>query len=342
MWGGARRSQVAGLVVAALVIGVVTLLVYPLQTLDPGVSSGVLYVLGVLLVSVYWGLWLGLLTSIASAAALEYFHTEPTGGFAGKNSDDIVAIGVLLLTAIVASFIADRARLRAEEAEELLHLEEELRHREAERIRMEELRVSRARVVAAADETRRRIQRDLHDGAQQRLVHAVINLKLAQRALQAGDQNAEELVGEALDQAERSTAELRELSHGILPAVLTRGGLRAGVESLVSRISMPVTVEVCAERFPPGIEATAYFVVSEALTNAAKHSGADRAEVRARVENGLLRVEVRDDGNGGARLDGGTGLIGLHDRVAGLDGELRVESPPGAGTQIVATLPLAS
>jgi signal transduction histidine kinase len=135
---------------------------------------------------------------------------------------------------------------------------------------------------------------------------------------------------------------LRELAHGILPAVLTRGGLRAGVESLASRISLPVTAEVTRERLPPAIEATAFFIVSEALTNAAKHSGADRGVVRAWAENGVLRVEVRDDGVGGAKLDRGTGLLGLQDRVAALDGRLQIESPPGRGTRIVATLPVRS
>jgi signal transduction histidine kinase len=202
------------------------------------------------------------------------------------------------------------------------------------------LRASRARIVAAADETRRRIERDLHDGAQQRLVHAVITLKLARRALQDGDPKAGDLVGEGLEHTERATSELRELAHGILPSVLTRGGLRAGVESLASRISLPVDQEVTGERLPAGIEATAYFVVSEALTNAVKHSGAGRAKVRAGIEDGALRVEVRDNGVGGARFEEGTGLIGLDDRVAALDGRLEVESPPGRGTVIVATLPV--
>jgi signal transduction histidine kinase len=205
-----------------------------------------------------------------------------------------------------------------------------------------ELIASRARVIVAADDARRRIERDLHDGAQQRLVHAVITLKLALKALREGDTEAEALVSEALDHSERATSELRELAHGILPSVLTRGGLRAGVESCASRISLPVAVEVSRDRFSPAIEATAYFVVSEALTNAAKHSGAARAEVRTHAEGGLLRIEIRDNGVGGAKLDAGSGLLGLRDRVAALDGSLRVESPPGRGTVVLATLPLKS
>ena len=139
----AVRPGGAGLAAAAVIVTAVTLVLYPLRELDPGVSSGVLYVLGVLLVSVYWGLQLGLATSVASAAALYYFHTSPAG-FHVKDAGDLVAIGTLLLTACVASVIADGARLRAEDAEQRLRLEEELRLRDAERIRLEEVRAPRA------------------------------------------------------------------------------------------------------------------------------------------------------------------------------------------------------
>jgi signal transduction histidine kinase len=202
------------------------------------------------------------------------------------------------------------------------------------------LAASRARIVAATDESRRRIERDLHDGAQQRLVQAVIMLKLALRALSNTDANAEDLVAEALLHAEQANAELRELAHGILPAALTRGGLRAGVEALVSRVSLPVSVDVPVHRLPAGVEATAYFVVSEALTNVLKHAGAAGAGVTARFEAGNLRVEVSDDGVGGARGDHGTGLGGLEDRVSALDGRLLVDSPAGGGTRVCALLPM--
>jgi signal transduction histidine kinase len=202
------------------------------------------------------------------------------------------------------------------------------------------LAASRARIVAAGDESRRRIERDLHDGAQQRLVHAVILLKLALRELSSADAEAGDLVAEALRHAEQANSELRELAHGILPAVLTRGGLRAGVEALVSRVSLPVSVDVTVERLPPGVEATAYFVVSEALTNVVKHARAAGVGVTARLERGELRVEVRDDGVGGARSDPSTGLGGLEDRVSALDGRLVLDSPPGAGTRVSARLPV--
>ena len=202
-----------------------------------------------------------------------------------------------------------------------------------------ELAASRARIAAAADEERRRVVRDLHDGAQQRLVHTVITLKLAQQALAKGAENAPALVQEALAHAEQATGEVRELAHGILPSVLTHGGLRAGIDALGSRTPVPVEIDVSVERLPAPVEATAYFVVAEALTNVAKHASAGHAEVLARIEDGMLRVEVRDDGLGGASPDG-SGLVGLADRLAVLDGRLEVDSPPGAGTRLTAAIPL--
>ncbi len=246
-----RRSTLGGLIAAAAVVTAVTALLYPISELDPGVSSGVLYVLGVLLVATYWGLWLGLVTSVASALALDFFHTQPAHQFLADDAEDLVAILVLLGTAIVASVIADRARQRADEAEQRLQLEEELRARESERVRLREVRASRARVLEAADRERRRLVRDLHDGAQQRLVHTVVTLKLALARLPAEDAPARELVDQALDQAQRATDELRELAHGILPAVLARGGLSAAADSLASRMPLPVSLDVPALRFPP-------------------------------------------------------------------------------------------
>jgi signal transduction histidine kinase len=145
---------------------------------------------------------------------------------------------------------------------------------------------------------------------------------------------------EALEEAELATAELRELAHGILPAVLTRGGLPAGVNALASRMPLPVEIDVSVDRLPSRIEATAYFVVAEALTNVAKHASAASAAITVRVDDATLLIEVRDDGVGGARPDG-SGLVGLRDRLAVLDGELRVESPPRGGTLVAATVPLA-
>jgi signal transduction histidine kinase len=205
----------------------------------------------------------------------------------------------------------------------------------------DQLTASRARLVTEADAARRRVVRDLHDGAQQRLVHTVITLELAQRALGKNDSKAAPLVAEALAHAHRANEELRELAHGILPADLTGGGLRGGVDALVERLDLAVAVELPSERLPSEIEASAYFVVAEALTNIVKHAHARSAAVNARLQDDVLHIEVRDDGIGGADPDG-HGLVGMNDRVTALGGQLSVHSPAGGGTRIAATLPIAS
>jgi signal transduction histidine kinase len=202
-----------------------------------------------------------------------------------------------------------------------------------------DLIASRERLLTAGDEARRRVGRDLHDGAQQRVVHAIITLELALSALENGEESGKALVAEALEHARLANRELRDLAHGVLPDVLTRGGLAAAVESIVPGLHVPVDVSIPNSRFPAEIEASAYFVVAEALTNVAKHAAAQQASVAARDENGTLRIDVRDDGVGGARQDGG-GLLGLRDRVVTLGGDFEVDSSPGAGTRITVTLPL--
>jgi signal transduction histidine kinase len=201
------------------------------------------------------------------------------------------------------------------------------------------LTASRARVVATADETRRRLQRDVHDSAQQRLVHTIITLKLTRDALAAG-QDPSDLVEESLRNAERASRELRDVVRGILPAALTRSGLRAGLESLVDDLLLPVDLRVAVPRLPARLETTAYFVVAEALTNAVKHAGARRAEVTVVLEGADLVVDVRDDGQGGADPARGSGLTGLLDRVEANEGRLTLSSPAGGGTALRAVLPL--
>jgi signal transduction histidine kinase len=202
-----------------------------------------------------------------------------------------------------------------------------------------EVAASRARLLAATDDERRRVVRDLHDGAQQRLVNTIVTLKMVSDALRNDEDAAPALVSEALELAEQANADLRELAHGILPTVLTKGGLRTGVDALASQTPVPVEIDVSVDRLPTAVEATAYFVVAEALTNVAKHARAGHAEVMAQIEDGTLTVQVRDDGVGGARPDG-SGLVGLRDRVAALDGRLRVESPADGGTLVAAAIPL--
>jgi signal transduction histidine kinase len=203
-----------------------------------------------------------------------------------------------------------------------------------------QLTASRARLLAAGDEARRKVARDLHDGAQQQLVLTVMTLLAAREALAENDGTADTLIGDALEQVEQATVEVRELAHGMLPGVLTGGGLKAAVNAVARRLDLPVQVDVPAGRFAPGIEASAYFIVAEALTNVVKHADATRAEVRAAVADGTLRVEVRDDGVGGAD-PGGHGLVGIGDRAIALGGRLDIQSPPGGGTLVAATLPLA-
>jgi PAS domain S-box-containing protein len=205
----------------------------------------------------------------------------------------------------------------------------------------DQLTASRARVLAAGDDARKHVVRDLHDGAQQRLVHTIVTLKLAQQALHADRGEAEALLTDALASAEQATDELRELARGILPTVLTRGGLHAGIGVLVARLPLPVEVEVPRERLPPDLEASAYFIVAEALTNVVKHARATRASVTAALEDGGLTLEVRDDGIGEADPSG-HGLVGIADRVDALGGRLRIESRSGGGTVLAARLPLST
>lgn len=318
----------ARVVFAIAVVAAVTLVLYPISEFDPGVSSGVLYVLGVLIVATTRGLRMGLVTAVLSAFALDFFHTEPTGDLLhDKSAGELIAVLNVVVTAVVGALIADVARRRAVESEQ-------------RRVHLHEVSESRARVLAAADRERQRVVRDIHDGAQQRLVHTVVNLKLAMRALERDPDAVPAMLGEALDNAQRATDELRELAHGIMPSVLTRGGLQAAVGTLTSRMPMPVVEEITDERFAPEVESTAYFAVAEALTNVAKHAQADEAEVRIAVNDGWLRMTVRDDGVGGA-FSGGSGLLGLEDRLATAGGTLRIESPPGKGTTLVIELPAA-
>jgi signal transduction histidine kinase len=206
----------------------------------------------------------------------------------------------------------------------------------------EKLAASRARIVEAGYEERRRLGRDLHDGAQQQLVGAVISLKLAKRSLTRAPDEARELLDEALEQMTSGIRDLRELATGIHPSVLTDRGLGAALEALANRSPMPVELgELPPRRLPTPVETTAYFVVAEALTNAAKHARCTHVHVSMRVEGGSVIVEVRDDGVGGADPSAGSGLRGLADRVNAMGGSLEIESPPGERTTISARIALS-
>jgi len=229
---------------------------------------------------------------------------------------------LLEATVAAARLAIDNARLQAEV-----------------RAQLEEVRASRARIVRAGDVERQRIERNLHDGAQQRLLALSFALRLAQSRA-GGDAALTAALGEAAQELKEALAELRELAQGLHPAILTRSGLAAAVRAAARRAQVPAEVtEAPEERFPPDLEAAAYYVVSEALANAGKHASATRARVSIRRSGRVLRVEVADDGVGGADPAAGSGLTGLADRVAALGGTLQVTSPPGAGTAITAELP---
>jgi signal transduction histidine kinase len=209
------------------------------------------------------------------------------------------------------------------------------------RARVEELRRSRARIVEAGTAERRRLERNLHDGAQQRLVALSLTLRLAQGRLRKDPDGAEKLLAGAQDELNRALEELRELARGIHPAVLSDRGLKAAIEALAGRSPVPVELErTPPERLPPPVEAAAYFVVAEALTNVVKYANASQARVSVSRSNGHAVVEVADDGVGGADPGRGSGLRGLADRISALDGTLVLTSPEGAGTLLRAEIPV--
>jgi signal transduction histidine kinase len=206
-----------------------------------------------------------------------------------------------------------------------------------------DLRDARSRIIEAADAERRRIERDLHDGAQQRLVALSLNLRMAEKRAAEGDPAAAELVRSANVEAGLALRELRDLARGIHPAILTNRGLAAALDDLAGRALVPVElVAVPGQRLPDPVESTVYFVVSECLANIGKHAKATEATVSVTVVGDEVEVVVKDDGVGGVNPGNGSGLQGLEDRVGALDGCVDIESPPGGGTTVMATIPLSA
>jgi signal transduction histidine kinase len=221
-----------------------------------------------------------------------------------------------------------------------------LREREALRDDLretaEELRASRARIVAASDAERRRVERNIHDGAQQRLVALSLDLRMLEDAAGSSTPDAlRAMAAEAGVNLKQALDELRELARGLHPSVLETDGLGPALRQLASRATVPVTVVAPSCRIAEALESTVYFVVAEALANVSKYAQASHAEVLVECRDAWLCVRISDDGIGGANADSGSGLTGLADRVAALDGTLRIESHPGAGTIIKANLPLS-
>jgi signal transduction histidine kinase len=286
---------------------------------------------------------------VADVLGDDRFARDPY--FAGSGACSLLAVPVLSRGALRAVLVLENRLMRGAFTTERLDavkliagqlavsLENTQVYAELRRV-ADELAASRARVVATADETRRRIVRDLHDGAQNRLVQVIFALDLAEQARDAGHaEEAGELYAEAVGLARQANVDLRELSHGILPSALVRDGLAVAVDDLVDRIGVPVKLDITSDRFAPEIESNLYFAVAEALTNIGKHAGAQSGTVTIRADEDILHVEVRDDGVGGADVEGG-GLRGIADRVAALGGRLRVESPRGGGTRVISEVPL--
>lgn len=243
------------------------------------------------------------------------------------------------LVAVIHDPGLDQKLVKAAGAAVRLALENERLHATV-RAQLEEVRASRARIVEAADAARREVERDLHDGAQQRLVTLSLALQMARDRLDRHpDQALAELIKEAAEELDDAIDELRELARGIYPTALTEGGLGPAIETLVERIPVPVRFQVDDQRYPSPVEHTAYFVVTEALTNVAKHAQADTVTISINGTSTHLVLVVADDGVGGAD-PGGAGLQGIADRVAAQDGELLIESKPGRGTTIECRLPL--
>ena len=242
------------------------------------------------------------------------------------------------LAALIHDPALDQGLVRAAAAAAGLAIENERLHAEV-RAQLEEARASRQRIVEAGDRERRRVERNLHDGAQQRLATLALSLAMIRDRDGAGPAMAASLA-RASAELRQAIDELRELARGIHPAILTEEGLPAAVESLADRSSLPVRVVSDFDaRLPEPVETAAYFVVSESLANITKHAHASRARVELSRCNGTLRVEVRDDGVGGADAARGSGLLGLADRVAAVRGSMRVETPPGGGTRVLAEIP---
>ena len=263
---------------------------------------------------------------------------------AGTNqAEDIAYVGAIAVFACLPfGFLLGLLRSRIGRAEEVsTELTAENAQLTAElEAKVAELRASRTRIVEAGYEERRKVERDLHDGAQQRLVALTMSLRLIHGKIESDPGAAASLLDEAMEELGEATRELRELARGIHPAVLSDHGLEAALGGLAERSPIPVEVlETPGRRLPAAVESATYFVVAEALTNVARYAEASAATVRVARDDGVVAVEVSDDGVGGADPGSGSGLRGLSDRLAALEGGLTVSSPLGEGTTVRARIP---
>lgn len=226
--------------------------------------------------------------------------------------------------------------------QERRHIEQLTRERDRAEVRAAEARAGQRRIIEAADASRARLTRDLHDGAQQQFLNTLLYLRRAEQKWTVSPQDAKELVGLAVEEAQSGIAGLRELAAGIYPAILTTRGLAVALYVLGGRLPFRLELDIAQVQLPPAVQASVYFFCSEALANVTKHAQAQAARVTTVVDDGHVTIEVRDDGIGGADRAAVNGLAALSDRVAALDGTLEVTSPPWRGTTLTARLPLTS
>lgn len=319
------------LFVAVPVIALAAALVGSLMSIDPGVAwSEPAANIGLL--------FLGLVVLLPAGALLAHSTLQPL--------DDLLRATERLkrgdFESRVPELSGDEYGVLARSFNEAMEgLAERQRLAAANEDLLKEVRASRARIVASSDAERRRVERNLHDGAQQRLVSLALDLQdIAELAERVGSAELIAAAEEARETVRLTLAELRELARGLHPAVLTTDGLAPALRQLAGRMRLSVTIEADQRRLPEQLESAAYFVASEALANVAKYAEASRVEITVSRRNGRLVVEIRDDGVGGAHAEAGSGLAGLADRVAALDGKLVVQSPSGEGTTVSAELPL--
>jgi signal transduction histidine kinase len=320
-----------GIVVAALLIVAETLVLYPLTRVASDSPWSAIYALGVLIVAIGWGFGLAAATSVASALAFSCFHMPRMFRFVPATVRDAITLGAFLVVALCVSTLASLARSRAAEADQ--------RRVEAELAR-EQLIASRARIVAAGDEARRRLERDLHDGAQQRLVTLGLQLRSIEASVPAELHQLKDQISGIGTGLASLLEELQGISRGIHPAILSKGGLGPALQTLARRSMVPVRLDVRIQRrSPEHAEVAGYYVVAEALTNVAKHARASQVNVDVEDDATKLRLAIRDDGIGGADAAKGSGLTGLRDRVEALGGTMTVSSQPGNGTSLLITIP---
>jgi signal transduction histidine kinase len=316
---------VSGLLASVAMVAAVSGLVALLDPRVPPLYLLALYPLAVVAIAMVWGTGLAVVSAVLSVTVFDYLFVPPLHTLGVDNLADVVALVVFLATAVVVGVPAGRLRRALLEAERLSN----------------ELAASRARVISAGDEVRRRVERDLHDGAQQRLISLAFELRIAQDTLPVGLSTLRADLGQVAEELTEVMEELREIARGLHPTTLSKGGLGPALRTLAQRSAIPVELHLNAvSRYTQPVEVAAYYVVCEALTNATKHADASRTEVVVEERDSTLRLRVCDDGIGGAEPKRGSGLIGLRDRIEALGGSIEVRSPVSRGTVIQVSLPI--